>query len=300
MQLTLMHAGSSGKGPFAASLLLHVSLLLPLLLVVQPEVPRSPKTRAATVTILAPALVDPHRRVSGTPVLRSPALPRTLVLPPLPRNPLPTRPVLEAPPVVSQVAVSPPPVFLSIKTPLPPPIVTTGSFPSTAVPATPVVRTGSLRTGEFSPAEAGASSRPGKLVAQAAGFSSVRMGGPSPRASNPSPESAFAEVKAERTSVTATTIAGPQSFAPVEILYKPKPIYTEQARAAQIEGDVILEVVFTAGGLVLVQRALSTLGYGLEERGFAAARAIQFRPASRNGQHIDSPATVHIHFELAY
>ncbi len=87
---------------------------------------------------------------------------------------------------------------------------------------------------------------------------------------------------------------------PVEILSKPKPIYTEQGRAKRIEGDVLVQVIFTAGGEVKVERVVQGLGYGLDEAAEAAARQIRFKPALQDGQPVDFPAIAHITFELAY
>ena len=87
---------------------------------------------------------------------------------------------------------------------------------------------------------------------------------------------------------------------PVHILDKPKPVYTEEGRAKKIEGEVLLQVVFTAQGEVQVQRVLRGLGYGLDASAENAARQIKFRPAEKNGQPIDSAAVIHIIFELAY
>ncbi len=87
---------------------------------------------------------------------------------------------------------------------------------------------------------------------------------------------------------------------PVEILYKPKPVYTDEGRAKRIEGDVLVQVVFRASGDVQVERVVRGLGYGLDEAAMAAARQIKFKPATQNGQPVDFPAVAHITFELAY
>ncbi|MCL6481908.1 MAG: energy transducer TonB [Firmicutes bacterium] len=86
---------------------------------------------------------------------------------------------------------------------------------------------------------------------------------------------------------------------PVEILVKPRPAYTDAARAAKIEGEVLVEVLFTAAGEVVVQRIIRGLGYGLDESALAAARNIKFRPARRGGQPVDVVGVVHIIFRLA-
>ena len=87
---------------------------------------------------------------------------------------------------------------------------------------------------------------------------------------------------------------------PVEILSRPKPVYTDEGRAKKIEGDVLVQVVFKASGEVQVERVVRGLGYGLDESAEAAARQIKFKPATQNGQAVDFPAVAHITFELAY
>ena len=87
---------------------------------------------------------------------------------------------------------------------------------------------------------------------------------------------------------------------PVEILYKPKPVYTEEAKRQRIEGEVLLKVAFSASGQVEVLGVTRGMGYGLDEAAIAAARQIRFKPAQQDGHAVDSTATVHIVFELAY
>jgi TonB family protein len=87
---------------------------------------------------------------------------------------------------------------------------------------------------------------------------------------------------------------------PVEIVSKPRPAYTDEARHLQIEGEVLVEVVFSASGEARVVRVLRGLGHGLDESAIAAARDIRFHPAQRGGAAVDSSAVVHIVFQLAY
>lgn len=94
--------------------------------------------------------------------------------------------------------------------------------------------------------------------------------------------------------------AATSNVKPVEILFVPKPVYTDEARAKKIEGDVLVQVLFAASGEVKVLRVVRGLGYGLDESAEAAARQIRFRPAQQDGQPVDSPAIAHITFELAY
>ncbi len=80
----------------------------------------------------------------------------------------------------------------------------------------------------------------------------------------------------------------------VEILFKPRPAYTDEARRLRIEGEVLLEMRFGLSGQARVLRVVRGLGHGLDENAIAAAREIRFRSAA------DTTAIVHIIFRLAY
>lgn len=88
-------------------------------------------------------------------------------------------------------------------------------------------------------------------------------------------------------------------FTSVVLLNKPRPGYTEEARRLKIEGDVTLQVRFTAAGQVQVLRVVSGLGYGLDELAQDAARRIQFKPAMRDGRAVDEVTVIHVTFQLA-
>lgn len=85
----------------------------------------------------------------------------------------------------------------------------------------------------------------------------------------------------------------------VEILFKPNPVYTEEARRLKLEGEVLLEVEFLSSGELRVKRVVRGLGHGLDEAAVAAANKIKFKPAQQNGTPVDSTAIVHVSFQLA-
>jgi len=88
---------------------------------------------------------------------------------------------------------------------------------------------------------------------------------------------------------------------PVVILSKPKPVYSAEAIKINLEGEVLLEVVFPAsGGEVQVNRVVKGLGHGLDEAATRAAQQIKYKPALSNGHPVDFPAVVHIVFQIAY
>jgi len=87
----------------------------------------------------------------------------------------------------------------------------------------------------------------------------------------------------------------------VVILSKPKPVYSAEALKLNLEGEVLLEVVFPAsGGEVIVNRVVKGMGHGLDEAATRAAQQIKYKPALSNGHAVDFPAVVHIVFQIAY
>jgi TonB family protein len=97
----------------------------------------------------------------------------------------------------------------------------------------------------------------------------------------------------------AQAASGPATT-PVEITFKPQPVYTDEARGLKLEGEVLLEVMFGANGTLHVNRVVRGLGHGLDEAAIAAANKMRFKPALRMGQPVDSTAIVHVTFQMAY
>jgi TonB family protein len=87
----------------------------------------------------------------------------------------------------------------------------------------------------------------------------------------------------------------------VVILSKPKPAYSQEALKLNLEGEVLLDVVFSASGNdVHVNRVVKGLGHGLDEAAVRAAEQIKYKPALSNGHAVDFPAVIHIVFQMAY
>jgi TonB family protein len=98
----------------------------------------------------------------------------------------------------------------------------------------------------------------------------------------------------------AQTVAAKVSpIAPVAIQSKPAPVYTEEARRLRVEGDVVVQVVFSATGEIRIVGVVKGLGHGLDEAAVAATRQIRFTPARRDGHFVDYPATIHVVFALS-
>jgi TonB family protein len=171
--------------------------------------------------------------------------------------------------------------------------VTTGAFGSTAASprdvAVGAVKTGGFGTTAASPRDAATG------AVKTGGFGSEA---PAPR------RIANGEVQTAGFDQRASAPAQPMAAAkpidrPVEIVFKPTPEYTEEARSARIEGTVSLELEFTATGEIRVLRVVRGLGHGLDEAAQRAAVRMRFKPAQSDGRPVDSRATVHITFRLS-
>lgn len=108
-----------------------------------------------------------------------------------------------------------------------------------------------------------------------------------------------ADVPAPPTVQSRPAAQAAAKIVPAEILSKPVPIYTEEARAKRIEGEVLLEVVLEASGKLRVLKVVHGLGHGLDDAAVRAAEQIRFKPALKDGQPSDSTAVLHIIFQLA-
>ena len=109
----------------------------------------------------------------------------------------------------------------------------------------------------------------------------------------------FDTAKAEPARAVARAVIADAGFMPVEILEKPQPVYSEEARRLRVEGSIQVRVVFGANGEIRVLGIVRSLGHGLDEAATAAAARIRFRPARRAGQAVDATALVQIVFQLA-
>ncbi len=118
----------------------------------------------------------------------------------------------------------------------------------------------------------------------------------------PKPQAA-PEKHAPRPKVLAAAGAPEEEGCP-EPAVKPKPVnivqpaYSDDARTAQIEGKVRIEITVGADGAVTDVRVLAGLGHGLDEAALAAARASTFEPGTSCGKPITMTFTIGMRFSL--
>jgi TonB family protein len=86
---------------------------------------------------------------------------------------------------------------------------------------------------------------------------------------------------------------------PVEILSKPSPQYTAEARRLGLQGEVVLSVIFRADGTLKVVGVVRSLGHGLDQMAEQAASQIKFKPAEQGGKPTNFAAILRIEFRLA-
>ncbi len=277
-----------------------------------------------TITLAAPAPVLIHKRYSAI----------SLVAPTL-SDPSPVRqPVARI--SVPQAAVSSPALpavaaSMSIPAPLTPRVERTADLPAppepkpvlqpnllAPVPATPVakpIHTGSFGDPSGVPVQqpAGVTNR-GPVLASVGSFGTPATGTGRPSGRGVATGTFGTQSGASGQTNTAvksvdfsepalakgqTLVAKVSPIAPVAIQSKPAPVYTEEARRLRVEGDVVVQVVFSATGEIRIVGVVKGLGHGLDEAAVAATRQIRFTPARRDGQFVDYPATIHVVFALS-
>jgi len=260
------------------------------------EKPSAPFKRSRMVFVL-PATV---RVTLPSAPLVAPRLP-----PPAPPRPIRELARAEVPkpvpvtPVVKLVEPAPAPVVPAIERPIEKPViqrpVETGLFERTNGARTSLAAA-AVTTGGFGNAAASPRDAANSGAVTTGGFSSGARA-PRPITNAGEVQTAGFDVRAPaQPSVAAVTKPADR---PVEIVFKPTPEYTDEARSARIEGTVSLELEFTAAGDVRVLRVVRGLGHGLDEAAQLAALRIRFKPAQSDSGPVDSRATVHITFRLS-
>jgi protein TonB len=83
-----------------------------------------------------------------------------------------------------------------------------------------------------------------------------------------------------------------------QILGRPIPGYTDEARRNQVEGSVKVSVLLKADGSVSDIKVARGLGYGLDEKAIEAARQLRFVPAQKDGHVVSVRLFLEFKFSL--
>lgn len=286
-----------------------IALLLPQPMVLHPDPtppppPRAKLERPKPEELEKPVHLRAPRLVAPAPVrMTAPEIKAVFQPPLIMETPRPPKPAPEVKTGVLAAANVPLP-----ETKLPPAKVQTGGF------GNPLGEYGQARPGKLTVERAGSfdlpsgsglgngtgGSKGAAAIVANAGFGKATSASSAASGVSGVRTGAFGDARANVETARKSDAPAKPTTVPVEILAKPKPVYTEEARRLRKEGEVLLDVIFTASGEVRVLRVVQGLGYGLDESAVAAAKQVRFRPAQLDGHPVDSTAKLHILFELAY
>ena len=84
-----------------------------------------------------------------------------------------------------------------------------------------------------------------------------------------------------------------------QVIAKPEPTYTREARRFGVQGAVILKVLLLADGKLDRVRVVRRLPYGLTENAIRAACEIKVKPAMKAGKQVSQWVTLEYVFRLA-
>jgi protein TonB len=80
-------------------------------------------------------------------------------------------------------------------------------------------------------------------------------------------------------------------------VFCPTPAYPERARAAKVQGTVLLDITVTPEGKATTPILIKGPGEGLDEAAIEAVKSWKFRPAKdASGE----PVTVHVQVEVTF
>lgn len=107
---------------------------------------------------------------------------------------------------------------------------------------------------------------------------------------NPAPVPTMAQPQVQQHAAKATPT----------LVYKPEPVYTEEAKTMHLEGNVSVRIRVTAEGTVQVLEVVHGLGHGLDEAAKAAAQGTRFKPAlDATGNPVPWEGVVNVKFQMS-
>ena len=92
--------------------------------------------------------------------------------------------------------------------------------------------------------------------------------------------------------------AGVDGVSAPSVVYKAPPSYTDEAKAAKIQGGVVIEAVVTAQGRAEDIQVIRSLDPGLDANAVASIGQWLFKPGMKDGQPVDVGVTIEINFKL--
>jgi TonB family protein len=81
-------------------------------------------------------------------------------------------------------------------------------------------------------------------------------------------------------------------------IYKPDPPYTKEARAAKVEGTVVLWIVVGVDGTVTDAKVVKATDQGLTENAVDTVKTWKFKPAMKDGKAVPCKVMVEVSFRI--
>jgi len=82
------------------------------------------------------------------------------------------------------------------------------------------------------------------------------------------------------------------------VLQRVQPQYTDEARAAGLQGTVVLQAIIGTNGMAKVLTIVKPMDMGLTESAIDAIQRWKFKPAVRNGKEVAVAVNIEINFNL--
>ena len=82
------------------------------------------------------------------------------------------------------------------------------------------------------------------------------------------------------------------------MIHQEDPEFSDEARKAHFQGEVVVAIVVDANGRVVQPRIVKSLGLGLDEKALEAALKWTFHPGTLNGKPVPTRATISMVFHL--
>ena len=108
-------------------------------------------------------------------------------------------------------------------------------------------------------------------------------------------ESSLAKTRRTHLYLPASIQGGVRAPTPV---YNPDPRYSQKARAARLQGQVVIRIIIDSGGNVIDTRVTKPLGLGLDQNAIEAVRTWKFQPGMRDGVPVMVAVLVEFTFRL--
>jgi protein TonB len=85
---------------------------------------------------------------------------------------------------------------------------------------------------------------------------------------------------------------------PPSVLQKVEPEYSEEGRAAGLQGTVVVQVVIGPDGVARDARVVRGLGLGLDEQAIEAISQWRYKPGVKDGVAVPVTATIEVNWRL--